>query len=65
MTLGLIFWILMLLWLIFGLWWSWPGAPGQPTSSGYGYLYPIGNTVLLFILFLLLGWAVFGAPVRG
>jgi hypothetical protein len=58
MTLGLVFWILMLIWLIFGLIWNWPGGPAVP----YG---PIGNTILLFILFLLLGWHAFGPPVHG
>lgn len=60
MTLGLIFWILMLLWLIFGLWTNWPGSPGGP----YGGWFPIGSTILLFILFLLLGWHAFGPPIR-
>jgi hypothetical protein len=55
MTLGLLFWILMLLWLLFWLWdWKSP--------TGYG---PLGNTLLLFILFLLLGWHAFGAPIHG
>ena len=63
MTIGLIFWILMLLWLIFGLWQAWPG-PGTPAGPYAGW-YPLGSTVLLFILFLLLGWHAFGPPVRG
>ncbi len=55
MTFGLVFWILMLLWLLFGLWdWRSP--------TGYG---PIGSMLLLFVLFLLLGWRVFGAPIHG
>jgi O-antigen ligase len=53
MTLGLVFWILMLLWLIYGVWQAWP-TPGPA----------IGNTALLFFLFLVLGWAQFGAPIR-
>lgn len=54
MSFGLIFWIIMLLWLIYGLWdWRVPGS-----------LPPWGNTLWLFILFLLLGWRVFGAPVH-
>ncbi len=57
MTIGLAFWILMLLWLIFGLAWNWPGTPIGP----YG---PLGNTLLLFILLLLLGWRAFGAPLH-
>lgn len=53
MTLGLAFWILMLLWAV--LRWPWPGAP-WPAWSG---------DVLLFILFLLLGWHEFGPPLHG
>jgi hypothetical protein len=58
MSFALIFWIIMLLWLLFALAWhnGWAGV--QP----YG---PWGNSLLLFVLFLLLGWRVFGAPVHG
>jgi hypothetical protein len=59
MSLGLIFWILMLIWLVFGLVWNWPGG------GAVGPWGPIGNTILLFILFLLLGWHAFGPPVHG
>jgi len=56
MTLGLIYWILMLIWFVFGLLTHFGVVVGA---------YAIGaNAVLLFILFLLLGWQVFGAPVR-
>jgi hypothetical protein len=48
----------MLIWLVFGLVWNWPNSPAAP----YG---PIGNTILLFVLFLLLGWHAFGPPVHG
>jgi len=54
MTFALIFWVLMLLWVVFGLWGHWQPAPW--TIWGHG--------VFLFILFLLLGWKVFGAPVH-
>jgi len=60
MSIGLIFWILMLLWLIFGAWQAWGTPPGP-----YSGWYPLGNTLLLFILFLLLGWHAFGPPVHG
>jgi hypothetical protein len=54
MSFGLVFWLIMLIWLLFWLW-DWR-AP-----TGYG---PVGNTLMLFVLFLLLGWRVFGAPVH-
>ena len=55
MSFALCYWILMLLWLVFGLWSNWPAA---------GNVRPLGNTLLHFILLVLLGWHVFGAPVH-
>ena len=55
MTLGLCYWILMLIWLVFGVLVHF-GMVGT-----YGV---VGNSVLLFILFLLLGWQVFGPPLH-
>jgi len=57
MSMGLLFWILMLLWFVFGLAWNWPG-------NAVGHYGPIGNTVLLFVLLLLLGWKTFGPPLH-
>lgn len=59
MSFALIYWILMLIWLVFGLWSNWPA--GTPGGSGFR---PLGGTLLLFILLVLLGWRVFGAPVH-
>lgn len=56
MSKGLAFWILMLLWLALALWISWPAAGGNWVFTGHA--------VLLFVLFSLLGWQVFGPPVR-
>ena len=53
MTFGLAFWIIMLIWLLFGLWHNW------------GNQYAVGGSLLQFVLFLLLGWKVFGAPIHG
>lgn len=53
MAIGLMFWILMLLWLVLGLWWTWPNY------------HLVGGNLLLFILLLLLGWKVFGPPIHG
>jgi hypothetical protein len=57
MNIGLAFWILMLVWFVFALAWHFGAVPGA-----YG---PFGSSLLLFILFLLLGWKVFGAPLHG
>lgn len=56
MSMGLIFWIIMLIWLLFGFF-SWSGYFGPHLMWG--------GSVLLFVLLGLLGWKVFGAPVRG
>jgi hypothetical protein len=56
MTLGLAYWILMLIWFVFGLLVHFAFVAGT-----YGF---VGGTVLLFVLFVLLGWQVFGAPLR-
>lgn len=48
--------ILMLLWLVFGLWTNWPINGINPG---------IGGNLLLFILLLLLGWHSFGSPLHG
>lgn len=56
MTRRLIFWVLMLIWAVFSL----------AIVGGYGGHYgPFAGTFLEFVLFLLLGWQVYGAPVEG
>jgi hypothetical protein len=56
MTLGLIFWILMLIWFVFSV---------AVFGGMVGGTYAIGGGALLhFILFLILGWQAFGAPIR-
>ena len=56
MAIGLAFWILMLIWAVFGIAWHF----------GYAGPYAIGiNSLLLFVLFLLLGWHAFGPPLHG
>lgn len=58
MTIGFLFWLLMVLWAIFGLYRGWAAPPNPP------YL-PLAGDLLLFILLLLLGIAAFGWPIRG
>lgn len=54
MSLRLLFWVIILLWLIFGIIMPFWGRFGLAMSG----------SVLEFILFCILGWRVFGAPVR-
>lgn len=55
MTLGLAFWVLMLIWAVFGL---------LLHFGVVGGVYAGANVVLLFVLFGLLGWQTFGAPLH-
>lgn len=55
MTLGLLFWILMLLWVVF-YGWGWHTSP-QPWGQA-------GPSLLLFFIILVLGWHAFGAPIK-
>lgn len=56
MSLGLAFWVIMLIWLVFGI------IVHVYPGGVYGVW---GGTLLLFVLLLLLGWKVFGAPLHG
>jgi hypothetical protein len=55
MTLGLAFWVLMLIWAVFGL---------LLHFGVVGGVYAGVNVLLLFVLFGLLGWQTFGAPLH-
>ena len=57
MSFGLIFWVLVLIWFVFALAISF----AAPMFGHYGTGI---STVMLFVLFLLLGWKVFGPPVH-
>ena len=57
MGIGLIFWMLMIIWALFGVW-------GFRTGQADPY-YFMGSTLLLFVLFFLLGWHAFGFIVQG
>jgi hypothetical protein len=57
MTLGLCYWILMLIWFVFGLLVHF----GPVLTPAYG---AVVNVLLLFVLFLILGWQIFGPPLR-
>lgn len=54
MTLGLAYWIILLVWILF------EGA----IRFGYAAAYGGVGTLVLLALFVLLGWQIFGAPLR-
>jgi hypothetical protein len=56
-SVGLLFWLLMILSLIFQFWLGWPISG---TANGWR---PLGGSLLLWILLALLGIQVFGWPV--
>ena len=58
MGISLAFWILMLFWLIFGCWNQY--VPNQPYPMKWAGFY-----LLQFVLFVLIGWKLFGAPIHG
>jgi hypothetical protein len=57
MTIGFLFWLLMVLWLVLGLYVNRPAI----SAGNYGLL---GGNLLLFVLLFLLGWQVFGFILR-
>lgn len=59
MTLQIWFWLIYAFALIFGLWGLYPLPPSYP----YPWRYPAGF-ILFFVLIGILGWQVFGSPVK-
>lgn len=53
MSIGIIFWVIMIVWLVFGFW---------RNSANIGAWVP--GALIEFILFALLGWAVFGPAIH-
>jgi hypothetical protein len=54
MSIGLLFWILMVIWFAFWMMGRWTPQPWSP----------VVNDVFLFILFFLLGWHAFGFVIH-
>jgi hypothetical protein len=55
MSIGLLFWVLMVIWVVF---WGWGRTPG-----GQQY-WPVYHGWLIFILLFLLGWRLFGFVIH-
>jgi hypothetical protein len=56
-TLALLFWLLMVVTLLFGILWAWPRTPETR--------FAFGGALLWWVLLALLGWATFGPALRG
>ena len=61
MPIGMVFWLLMLLWLFFSLYWGWR----TDRAGGFASFAPVGGNFIVFVLLFLLGWKVFGFVVSG
>lgn len=57
MTRGTIFWVLMIITLVLGIFMHWGGGQINYASAGM--------SLLEYVLFALLGWQVFGPAVHG
>jgi hypothetical protein len=57
MPIGYIYWMLIILWVVFGLGYPWVVAEPNPHIAR-------GSNVLLFVLLVLLGLQVFGSVVK-
>ncbi len=57
MPIGILFWVLMIFWFLFGLYWNRRDIAG----GNYGVA---GGNLVLFILLALLGWKTFGPPLQ-
>jgi hypothetical protein len=57
MSLGFLFWLIMVVWIIF---WAF----GTFTPAGQPY-WNRGGWLIGFVLFFILGWATFGFVIQG
>lgn len=55
----LLFWVLMLFWAVLGV-----AGTRLDASTPNGRYVLWGGNLLLFLLFLVLGWTVYGAPLK-
>jgi hypothetical protein len=58
MPLGIVFWVIMIVWFVFGMAVHFGAIAGAAAWGG-----AVSN-LLLFVLFAILGWQVFGPIVR-
>ena len=57
MQIGILFWVIMIIWFLFGLY------SNRSDFIGGNYQY-VGGNLILFVLLALIGWQVFGPLLR-
>lgn len=57
MPMGVLFWVLMIIWLIFGLY-------RNRADFGRGDYGVLGGNLILFLLLAIIGWKVFGPVLQ-
>ncbi len=57
MPIGFLFWLLMILWFVFGIGGQWYEGPNRRYVLA-------GGAFLIFILFFLIGWKLFGFVIQ-
>lgn len=57
MPAGIAYWVLMIIWLCLGGW-------NSRTADGKWNGFAIGGIGLQFVLFVLIGWKMFGPPLQ-
>ncbi len=58
MSLRLMFWIIMLVLIVFS-------GLGLYGTLAYSHYAGLGSSLVVLVLFFILGWKVFGPPVQG
>ncbi len=58
MAIGNFFWMIMVIWILFGAWLS-------REDFKAGRYAPFGGNLILFVLLFLLGWKCFGFIIQG
>jgi hypothetical protein len=58
MTIGLLFWVIMLILLIFGF------LGAKPAAGGTWNWSTVGTSFIVWLLLALLGWQVFGPAIH-
>ena len=60
MPIGLLFWIIMAVWIVSRVTFAWRG----PAAGPYGPYMVVGSDIMILVLLFLLGWHDFGFIIQ-